>query len=317
MKSTLDNRNVVGRLLRACIALATLLAGIQTVQAQGLTAPGDGASLLTRPDILFATVDGHELRLDLYLPDSVDNPPLVVWVHGGAWRAGSRESVNAIGLVERGFAIASVSYRLSPVAPYPAQIHDIKSAIRYLRKHAGEYGYDSSRIAIAGSSAGAHLATLVGVTNGSESHEGGVGGNDEISSNVKAVLSYYGASNFLTILNQSTPRGLDVRIPALELLLGGAFEEKQELAAHASPVFQLDASDPPLFLLHGDQDPQMPVNQTLELWGAAKALGLDVRLEIVHGAEHGGPSFFDPARLKMAADFLDRSLNPSQVSSRN
>ena len=317
MRSTLDNRNVFGRFLRACIALSTLLAVIQTVQAQGLTAPGDSESILTQPDILFATVDGHELRLDLYLPNGVENPPLVVWVHGGAWRAGSRESVGAIGLVEHGYAIASVSYRLSPVAPYPAQIHDIKSAIRYLRKHAGEYGFDSNRIAIAGSSAGAHLATLVGVTNGSESHEGSVGGNDEASSSVQAVLSFYGASNFLTILNQSTPRGLDVRIPALELLLGGGLDEKQELAAHASPVFQLDPGDPPLFLLHGDQDPQMPVNQTLELWGAAKALGLDVGLEVVHGGEHGGPLFYDPARLKMAADFLDRSLNPSQVSSRN
>ena len=308
--------NVVGSLVRILLVAALLLAGNQYLQAQPVAGSGARQAAPTLPDIAFAAVDGHELQLDLYLPDDVENPPLVVWVHGGGWRMGSRDRVGAIGLVEHGFAIASVSYRLSPVAAHPAQIHDIKGAIRFLRKHAGEYGVDDSAIAIAGSSAGGHLAALVGVTNGSQSHEGDVGGNLELSSSVAAVVSYYGASDLLTILDQSTPRGLEIRVPALELLLGGRFEERQELAAHASPVFQLDSGDPPLLLLHGDQDPQMPVNQSLELWGAAKEHGLDVQLEIVHGAAHGGPPFFDPARLEMVADFIRHSLHPSRVQGR-
>jgi len=117
-------------------------------------------------DIPFAEVDGHRLALDLYLPDGKQGAPLVVFVHGGGWRRGSRNEMPLGGMAPAGFAFASVDYRLSPVAPFPAQAHDIKAAIRFLRAKQGEYGYDTTRIAIAGTSAGAHLALLVGVTNG-------------------------------------------------------------------------------------------------------------------------------------------------------
>jgi acetyl esterase/lipase len=259
-------------------------------------------------DITFATVDGHELMLDLYLPAGVDTPPLLVWVHGGAWRAGSRKGVNAIDVTRAGFAIASVSYRLSTIAAFPAQVYDIKGAIRYLRAHSADYGYDATKIGIMGSSAGAHLAALVAVTNGSKEHEGTVGGNRDTSSDVQALVSYFGASNLLSILDQSTPFGLGVRVPALELLFGGPIEEKQDLARLASPVFYVDAGDPPMFLLHGDQDPQMPINQTHELHGAAKAQGLDAHFEVVHGAGHGGESFFDAERTHHVTEFLSRYL---------
>jgi acetyl esterase/lipase len=105
-------------------------------------------------DIPFARVATSELRLDLYLPEGAASS-LIVWVHGGAWRAGSRASVDLVGLTARGWAVASVDYRLSPVARFPAQAHDIKAAIRYLRAHAAEHGYPASRVVIAGSSAGA------------------------------------------------------------------------------------------------------------------------------------------------------------------
>ena len=108
------------------------------------------------------------------------------------------------------------------------------------------------------------------------------------SSDVQAIVSYYGASNFLTILQQSTPHGLGVRIPALQLLLGKQPEKTPELAKLASPVFHVDDSDPPLLLLHGDQDPQMPINQSHELFGKYEAHDLAVKFEVVHGAAHGG-----------------------------
>jgi acetyl esterase/lipase len=254
--------------------------------------------------IRYAVVDDHELMLDLYMPADVDAPPLIVYIHGGAWRFGARDSVSPIDLVEKGYAIASVSFRLTPVAPLPAQVHDIKGAIRFLRAHAAEYGFDGSRIGITGVSSGGHLAALVGLTNGSTAHEGQVGGNLDVSSDVQGIVSYFGASNLTTILAQSTPRGIEVREPALALLLGGNLADKGELARFGSPVFHVDADDPPLLLLHGDQDPQMPINQAHELEGAAEAAGLTVAFEVVHGAGHGGDGFFNAERTLLVAEFL-------------
>jgi acetyl esterase/lipase len=211
-------------------------------------------------------------------------------------------------LIARGYAVASVDYRLTPVAPFPAQVHDLKAAVRYLRAKAGDLGIDGRRFVVAGASAGAHLAALVGVTNGDKFLEGTVGDYTGTSSDVQAIVSFYGMSNLTTILSQSTPHGLKVRVPALELLLGGQPDEKRELARLASPVLHVDARDPPLLLLHGDQDPQAPINQSHELQGAYEDAGRTAEFVVVHGAAHGGDKFFDEARTKIVADFLDRRL---------
>jgi acetyl esterase/lipase len=304
--------NISNRLTAACLAAATFLTG-SALQAQPsfpATDVGERPSIEKTAAIPYATVDGETLALDLYMPVGVDNPPLVVYLHGGAWRFGSRDSVSVIDLVDHGFALASVSFRLTPVAPLPAQVHDIKGAIRFLRARAGEYGYDATRIGITGVSSGAHLAALVGLTNGSAPHEGEIGGNTSVSSDVHAVVSYFGASNLTTILGQSTPFGLNVREPAIELLLGGGVEEEVDLARFGSPVFQVDPRDPPLLLLHGDQDPQMPINQSHELHGVAKENGLTTHFEVIHGAGHGGEGFFDAERTELAARFLATALVP-------
>ena len=235
-------------------------------------------------------------------------PPLVVWVHGGAWKGGSRANPPLSFLIEQGYSVASIDYRLSPVAQFPAQAHDIKAAIRYLRAHQSEHGYNARRIGIVGSSAGGHLAALVGVSNGHRELEGKVGEHLDQSSDVQAIVDYYGPTNFLTILKQSTPHGLSVRMPALQLLLGGQPEEKPELARLASPTSHVDATDPPLFMLHGDQDPQVPINQSHELHGAYKQHGLKVQFEVVHGGAHGGAGFFDADRQRLVREFLDQAL---------
>jgi acetyl esterase/lipase len=210
----------------------------------------DRPSIVRTSGIPYATIDGETLALVLFMPADASNPPIIVYIHGGAWRFGSRDSVSPIDLVEHGFAIASVSFRLTPVAPLPAQVHDIKGAIRYLRAHADDYGYDASHLGITGVSSGGHLAALVGLTNGSAPHEGEVGGNPGVSSDVQAIVSYFGASNLTTILAQSTPRGVSIREPALDLLLGGSVVNQIILARFGSPVFQVDVNDPPLLLLH-------------------------------------------------------------------
>ena len=258
-------------------------------------------------DLTYAAVDGIDLVLDLYLPGSKP-AGLIVWVHGGAWRSGSKNSVALKDLVSRGWAIASVDYRLSTVARFPAQAHDLKAAIRFLRAHAAEYGYPASRFAIAGSSAGGHLAALIGVTNRQKKLEGSEGAYLRESSDVQAIVVLCGASNLTTILAQSTPHGLEVRQPALDLLLGGQPEARPELARLASPVFHVDPTDPPLLLLHGDQDPQMPVNQALELQGAYENLSLPVVLKVLHGAGHGGPAFTNETILSLIDNFLRQHL---------
>ncbi len=258
-------------------------------------------------NLQYAKVDNHALALDLYLP-ATQNAPLIVWVHGGAWRAGSKDFMPLTALVESGYAVASIDYRLSTVAKFPALIHDCKGAIRWLRAHAGEYSYNADRICIAGNSAGGHLAALIGTSNGVAALEGTVSGNAEQSSDVQAIASYYGASNLTSILSQSTPHGLSVRVPALKLLLGDTPEKTEALAKLASPVFHVDKNDPPLLLLHGDQDPQMPINQAHELQGRYKELKLDVAFEVLHGAAHGGEMFYDAKRNAVVKAFLDRTL---------
>ena len=170
-------------------------------------------------DLPYATVNGIELKLDLYRPGENARPGIIVWVHGGAWRGGSKKDMPLGSLVSAGYVVASVDYRLSPQAPFPAQVHDIKAAIRFLRAKQRDYGIDASRVVIAGASAGGHLAALVGVTNSHAELEGRVGEYLDQSSQVDAIVSFFGMSNLTTILSQSTPHGLKVRVPALQLLL--------------------------------------------------------------------------------------------------
>lgn len=275
--------------------------------AYGLSA-ADEATIVRTNDIEYARVDDQRLLLDLYMPKGVARPRLLVWIHGGAWRSGSRSKMPLTALVEHGWAVASVDYRLSPVASFPAQIHDIRASIRFLRANVDKYGYVADRIAIAGASAGGHLVALCGVTNGHKDLEGKVGEDLEHSSDVQAVVSFYGASNLTTILNQSTPHGLSVRVPALELLLGGQPETVPEIAKLASPMFHVDENDPPLLLFHGDQDAQMPINQSIELLGAYRRYDRPVEFKVVHGAGHGGPKFYDDRRLELTERFLNKHL---------
>ncbi|MEY4545569.1 MAG: Carboxylesterase NlhH [Pseudomonadota bacterium] len=284
--------------------------------AAGGGAAGGGAAGKVLRGLKFAEVGDTPLLLDLYLPaqpagSDVKPAGLIIWVHGGAWRSGSRESADLAALTARGWALASVDYRLSPVARFPAQVHDIKAAIRHLRAHAAEHGLPAAPFVIAGSSAGAHLAALVGVSNGVSELEGEVGSERAASSDVQGIVSLYGASNLTSILAQSTAQGLSVRVPALELLLGGQPDQRPELARLASPVFHVDASDPPLLLLHGDSDPQMPIEQSVELAAAYEQLRLPAQLVVLEGAGHGGAVFTDPTRLELIDGFLRARLLPA------
>ena len=279
------------------IALCFLMSALPT--------RGEEMEVQVERNVEYATVDGKILHMDLYQPrDSVEQPPLVVWIHGGAWRSGSKESVPVKHWLSHGVMIASVNYRLSGEAKFPAQIHDIKAAIRYLRARATRFGFNTGKIIAAGSSAGGHLAALVGVSNGVSALEGEIGNDLQASSDVNAAISFYGASNLNSILSQSTQHGLSVRVPALQLLLGGQPNQVTELATLASPISHVDLSDPPLWLIHGNADPQMPMEQSLELNAAYQKKGLQVHLDTIKGGQHGGPEFYSNKRLSRLADAI-------------
>lgn len=269
---------------------------------------GTGRAEVLR-DLEYGSVDGISLKMNLFKPEG-RSLGLVVYVHGGAWRGGAKEECPVLSLVNDGYAVASVDYRLTPQAPFPANVHDIKGAIRFLRAQAPRLGIRGESIAIIGSSAGGHLAALVGVSNGVPALEGSTGGHAAISSGVQAVVSFFGASNLETILEQSTEFGLSMRKPALQLLLGGLPQEKAELARLASPVAHLDPKDPPVLLVHGDADPQMPFQQSEEFERAGRAAGGSVTLLRVAGGRHGGGEFYDETRMRRVREFLQKHLAP-------
>lgn len=258
-------------------------------------------------DVVYATVDGKPLGLDLHLPAGAREPRLIVWVHGGAWTTGNKTAYPTF-FVEHGFAVASLDFRSTNEAKFPANVHDIKAGIRFLRAKAKEYGYRADRIGIVGASSGGHLAALVGVTAGNKELEGSEGDYPKESSSVQAIVSYFGASDLTTILAQSTPAGLAVRVPALDRMFGTSPDKAPELAKLASPIFHVDRDDPPVFILHGDQDAQMPVNQALELKWAYENVGRNVDMLILHGVDHAGPPFFEGKPVDEVVQFLKRTL---------
>ena len=282
---------------------------LSTIAASLLPGIGLGAPKIAA-DIQYATSAGGEpLALDLYTPESGAGAPLVVWIHGGAWENGNKSAMPLAPIIERGFAVASLDFSPASKAPFPGQVHEIKAAIRFLRAQAKVYGYDASRIGVAGASSGAHLAAVIGTSNGHRELEGTLGDHREESSEVQAIVSYFAATNLTTILAQSTPFGLGVREPAVKRLLGAAPKDAEPLARLASPVFHVDGNDPPLLLLHGDQDPQMPINQSHELEGAYEQQGLEADFIVVHGAAHGGDAFYSPQNVEHVAKFLSAQLN--------
>ena len=253
--------------------------------------------------IEFARPDGVELLLDLRLPADVENPPLVMHIHGGGWQNGDRYRNRVAWLVGHGYAVASIEYRLSHEALFPAQIHDCKGALRWLRVNAGTYGYDASRVVVTGTSAGGHLAALMGSSGGVAALEGETGGNPDQSSRVQGVIDYYGPSDFV-MRSRNQPSKTDEPDGGVYRLLGGPVRENLEMAKVASPVTYLDKTDPPFLIFHGDRDKVVFHDQSELLEERCRAAGVDVHLEIVEGAGHGWNR--NAHEEKLVLDFLEK-----------
>lgn len=243
-------------------------------------------------------------KLDIYLPEKKESAPLVIWVHGGGWQAGSKEGGPAKALVEKGFAVASVNYRYSTQAPFPAQIHDCKAAVRWLRAHAKEYGYDTNHIGAWGASAGGHLVCLLATTGGMSQLEGD-GGNKNQSSRVDAVIDWFGPTDFLNWGKDGFPAPGNTAGNAITRLFGGSVDEKRDLAKLASPVIHVTRDTPPILLVHGDQDNLVPLQQSEVLMAKLKQSKVDATLHVVKGQGHVA---FGNDVTKICFDFLDRTL---------
>ncbi|MBN1103171.1 MAG: alpha/beta hydrolase [Deltaproteobacteria bacterium] len=246
--------------------------------------------------------NGHERqRLDVYVPETGKGPfPLIVWIHGGAWKHGSKERCPPLPWSGKGYVVASINYRLSQDAKFPAQIKDCKAAIRWLRVHARKFKIDPTRIAVWGGSAGGHLASLVGTAGDVEDWDPGY---DPASSQVQAVIDWYGRADLSPVTTD--PAWADS--PSASLL-GGCGEEVAHVAKKASPIYHVSGDDPPFLIMHGDMDRVVPVRQSQAFAKALKEAGVKVKLLILTGAGHGGRDFLEPEQVEAIDAFLNEYL---------
>lgn len=264
-------------------------------------------------------------RLDLFVPGGTANPrPLVIFVHGGAWKFGSksvlgggsgeRSEVFLEMLLRNGYAVASVEYRFIQVARFPAQINDVKAATRFLRSRADEFHLDPTRFAVAGESAGGQLAQLLGFTGPAEADLEGTLGVTGTSSAVSAVVSYYGVSELSKVvpdrLAAGCPRGEDGAASPEGQLIGGDPEARsmKRVVDRANPITHVGLTSPPTLLLHGTRDCLVPPAQSQRLYRVLRSYAVDTEY-IQVDAPHGGPDFHtSPAVTSRVLRFLDRTL---------
>jgi acetyl esterase/lipase len=271
------------------------------------TSVAKAESPTVKKDIEFANVDGHSLKLDLYLPTVTKDAPLVVWIHGGGWKAGSKNGCPVSWLTADGYAVASISYRLTDKAVFPAQIHDCKAAVRWLRANADKYGYSTAKIAVSGSSAGGHLAALVGTSGDVKELEGTVGGNLDQSSRVDAVVDFFGATDFV-LRSKTQPHRANEEGSVVYLLLGGGADQKVELAKQASAAFHVTKDDPPFLVFHGDNDKTVLLDQSQRINEVYSKAGLPIALHVLKGSGHGGNEFYSGERQDIIRTFLGKHL---------
>jgi acetyl esterase/lipase len=254
------------------LLLALLLAGCSIY---GPPRPGEKIY----HNVVFASPGGHDLRMDLYVPKSAHPVPVVMWIFGGCWRFGSKSyHVNVRDLTSAGIAVASIQYRTSNIAVYPAQLDDCRAALQWLRENGARYGLDPQRIGASGESAGGHLATLLG----------GVEGKSRIG----AVCALYAPSDLVALGRLYAKRR---KLNYVEKLLGGPMEQKLKLAASGSPINYIGPNMPPCLLIHGDHDHVVPLEESERLFLAQANAGVQTQLLVVPDKGHwfrlGNPEF--------------------------
>ncbi len=251
--------------------------------------------------------------LDIYTPAGAAKiRPLVVWVHGGAWMLNNKYAdmgymKNTIReFLDSGYALASIDYRYSTEAPFPAQIRDCNQAVDFLYRHAAEYRLDSAKIAVIGFSAGGHLATLMGLSLNNNVPSFFYDGKKPGFS-LRCVLDFYGPADFLMLSGPTDTAINNTRNP-VAILLGAMGVDRPDLAKTASPVTYVDKNDPPVFIVQGEKDQSVPNTQSKILASWLRLAGVRNELTVVPGAPHYGPMFDTPEIRKKLFRFLSLSF---------
>jgi acetyl esterase/lipase len=255
-------------------------------------------------DLVYTKVGGSELKLDMARPEEGDGPfPAVLVIHGGAWRGGDKGHMGPLltEFASHGYVAVSPQYRFCPKEVFPAQVHDVKAAVRWLKANAKAYRVDPERVGAIGFSAGGHLALMLGVTGPGDGLEGDASAGAP-DTRLKAVVNYFGPTDLGA---KDIP---DVSKPLVRDFLGATPAEKPELAAKASPRTYVTSDDPPILTFQGTKDPLVPATQAIVLSEAMTAKGVGGRIELMIGAQHG----WSGAELKHTKDetfrFFDRYL---------
>lgn len=284
--------------------------------------PGGSGTFASVPptyqDLAYAPVSTAQ-KLDLYVPTQSAGPyPLVIMIHGGGFMFGDKADggglVGVDQLLEAGYAVASINYRLSDEAIYPAQINDAKAAVRFLRENATQYNLNPEKIGAWGASAGGSLASLLGTTCGVKDLEGAELGNADQSSCVQAVVDWFGPIDFLKMDEQFSGSGCpqshnDASSPESKLV-GAAIQTVPDLVKTTNPMNYIDAGDPPFFIENGTADCNIPPIQNKNLADALRAeIGAEnVTYVSLEGAGHGGSEFGTTENLSLVISFLDKYL---------
>jgi acetyl esterase/lipase len=303
------------RPFRGGAALALLgLAALATLGSA--RQPGKGKRLpeavKLKADIPYAGTDNPRQRLDLLLPKTPkgDRPlPVIVYIHGGAWLAGSRTGGHGrlAGYVASGeYAGVSVGYRLTKEAIWPAQIHDCKAAIRWVRANAKKYNLDPDKIGVVGDSAGGHLVAMLGTSGGVKDLEGDLGPHKGVSSRAQCVVDLFGPSDIPAMQDYPSSLNHDAASSPEGRLVGGRVRDKKAVAIAASPVTYVSADDPPFLIIHGNKDRVVPYNQSERLAAALKKAKVECYFITVDGGGHGG--FRNPEVQKRERQFFDKHL---------
>ncbi len=280
---------------------------------------GTAAAVEHLKNIDYAGSDNPRQKLDLLLPKdrASKKRPMVVFVHGGGWRSGQKEDGLAVirAVTATGdYAAATINYRLSQEATWPAQIHDCKAAIRFLRGKADEYGIDADRIGVVGMSAGGHLVSLLGTENEDPTLEGTLGAFAKVSSRVQCVVNFFGPTDFLTNLLSEAPDDRNNGRKMVIEFLGRTEAEARRNAKAASPVSWVSKDDAPFFTAHGTRDTLVPYSQATSIHTALEKAGVESHLVAMEGAGHG---FASPELNRRIRLFLDLHLRgvPAEISS--
>lgn len=267
----------------------------------------DGTQVLR--DVSYVTNGDPAQRLDLYLPKEKRGTPLMILIHGGAYMVGDKAGSDAGLWLNEGYAVASLNYRMLPKTGFPGQVEDCKAAVRWLRKHASEYGYDTRRVGAFGESAGGYFVAMLAAT--SETKQFDVGENLGTSSAIQVAIDWFGVSDLSQMDAQRLPNGMthgQASSPG-SMFLGKAIAEAPEEARRASPVHFLSKSTCPIYLAHGDADVVVPYGQSKELYEALKKLNIRTDFLTV---KDGGHMFGDAAAVKGSVQFANAILHPNK-----